>query len=159
MKNIAFQPFYDKTSRVLILGSFPSVKSRENGFYYGNKQNRFWKTIATIFDEPLPQNIEEKKAILLKYNIALYDIVEASSLKGSSDIELQKDFKLVSNLDKLLPPYTKVEKILCNGKLAYTLTKNNFKLDVPIIYMQSTSPANPRYNIDDWKKQLDFLKH
>lgn len=158
MNNIAFQPFYNKNSRILILGSFPSVKSREEGFYYGNKQNRFWKTLATTFNEPLPITIKDKQNLLTKYNIALYDIVESSPLKGSSDIELQKDYKLVSNLNILLPPYTKVEKILCNGKLAYNLTTENFDFNIPVICMQSTSPANPRFSFEEWQNQLNFLK-
>ncbi len=158
MNNIAFKPYYNKDSKVLILGSFPSIKSRQDGFYYGNKQNRFWKTIANIFEEPLPTTIIEKQTLLNKYKIALYDIVEKSPLKGSSDLELQKDYTLISNLDKLLPPYTKVEKIICNGKLAYNLTIQNFNLQVPVIYMQSTSPANPRYNLKDWLDELIFLK-
>lgn len=159
MKKCGFQPFYDKDSRVLILGSFPSVKSREEGFYYGNKQNRFWKYISLIFKQPLPQSIDEKKRLLITYKIALYDIVEETSLIGSSDLELEKDFKLVSNLHELLPPYTKVEKILCNGKLAFNLAKDNFQVEVPIVYMQSTSPANPRSTIEDWQRELEFLKN
>lgn len=159
MSNLGFKPFYNKDSRLLILGSFPSVKSREEGFYYGNKQNRFWRFLAQSFHEELPQTIQEKKDFLSKHNIALYDIVEESSLIGSSDLELEKDFKLVSSLHKLLPPYTKVEKILCNGKLAYNLTKENFQVEVPIIYMQSTSPANPRCKLKDWENELEFLKN
>ncbi len=158
MNKIAFQPYYNKNSRILILGSFPSVKSREEGFYYGNKKNRFWKTLAQTFNDPLPITIDEKKKLLNKYKIALYDVVESSSLKGSSDLELQKDYTLVSNLDKLLPPYTKVEKILCNGKLAYNLTIENFDFNIPVKYMQSTSPVNPRYRFEDWQKELNFLK-
>ena len=158
MNNYAFQPFYDKSSRVMILGSFPSVKSRQEGFYYGNKQNRFWKTLSNIFNESVPESIEDKKALLTRHHIALYDIVAVSSLKGSSDKALSKDFELINNLDKLLPPYTNVEKVICNGKLAYTLTTENFNLSVPVIYLNSTSPANPRYTFQEWENEFKFLK-
>ncbi len=158
MKKTGFQPFYDNNSQVLILGSFPSIKSREEGFYYGNKQNRFWKFLSHTLEEELPLTINEKKTLLTKHHIALYDIVEEASLNGSSDLELKKDFKLICNLHELLPPYTKVEKILCNGKLAYNLTKNNFQVKQPIIYMPSTSPANPRCRFEDWQRELEFLK-
>lgn len=158
MNNSAFEPYFDKNSKILILGSFPSIKSRQEGFYYGNKQNRFWKTLAKIFDEPIPESVLDKKSFLTKHNIALYDIVAKSSLKGSSDKELSKDFLLVNNLQKLLPPYTKVEKIVCNGKLAYNLTTQNFQLPIPVVYLNSTSPANPRFTFEEWQKELIFLK-
>ena len=121
-----FEPIYDENSKVLILGSFPSVKSRENGFYYGNPQNRFWKMLAQIFGEKFENDIESKKAFLKKHKLALYDVVLQSDLLGSADLSLEKSTRNLADISSLLPPHTKVEKILCNGKTAFKLlTENN----------------------------------
>ena len=80
-----FGPFYDSSSRILILGSFPSVKSREQGFYYGHPSNRFWKVISAIFEKEDPHDIDEKKALLTDCHIALYDVIDSCRIKGSSD--------------------------------------------------------------------------
>lgn len=151
-----FEPVYNKNSRILILGSFPSVKSREYGFYYGNKQNRFWKMLSQIFNENISDDIEDKKHFLLKHNIALYDVVLESDLKGSADVILEKSKNKIADMSFLLPPNTKVEKILCNGKTAYNLLVENLKTNIPIVYLPSTSPANPRFNITVWQKELKF---
>lgn len=149
-----FEPVYDKNSRILILGSFPSVKSRENGFYYGHKQNRFWKMLSQIYNEKISEDVENKKSFLLKHNIALYDVVLESDLKGSADLDLEKSQMKIADMSFLLPPHTKVEKIICNGKTAYNLLMENFNTTIPIVYLSSTSPANPRFNISDWQKEL-----
>ncbi len=149
-----FEPVYDKNSRILILGSFPSVKSRENGFYYGHKQNRFWKMLSQIYNENISEDVENKKSFLLKHNIALYDVVLESDLKGSADLDLEKSQMKIADMSFLLPPHTKVEKIICNGKTAYNLLMENFNTTIPIVYLSSTSPANPRFNISDWQKEL-----
>ena len=80
-----FPPLYDKDSKVLILGSFPSVKSREMKFFYGHPQNRFWKVIARIFDQENPTSIEEKKKLILDNNLALWDVIASCEIEGSSD--------------------------------------------------------------------------
>ena len=80
-----FDPFIDNQSEILVLGSFPSVKSRQAGFYYGNRQNRFWKVLATTFGESLPLTTKEKQEICRKHKIAMWDVVIESDLKGSSD--------------------------------------------------------------------------
>lgn len=80
-----FEPVYDKNSEILILGSFPSVKSREQGFYYGHPQNRFWKVLAAIVQEKIPDSIEEKKEMLLRNHIAVYDVIWQCKITGSSD--------------------------------------------------------------------------
>ena len=153
-----FKPVYDENSQVLILGSFPSVKSREQGFYYGNKQNRFWKMLSSVFDEEIQDNIEAKKSFLLKHHIALYDVIEQSDLKGSADIALEKSNNKTAEISFLLPPHTKVRKILCNGKTSFNiLTSNGTNCtvnNIPIVYMPSTSPANPRYDFAVWQKEL-----
>lgn len=84
-----FLPVYNEESRILILGSFPSVKSRENQFYYGHPQNRFWKVIAGIFKEPLPQTIDEKKDLLLRHRIAVWDVIDSCDIVGSSDSSIR----------------------------------------------------------------------
>ncbi len=152
-----FSPIYDKDSRVLILGSFPSVMSRANGFYYGNKQNRFWGMLEKSFNEKIKDDIESKKTFLLKHKIALYDIVIESNIVGSSDTTLEKSKNKIASFDNLLPPYTKIEKIICNGKTAYKLLLENYKLTEPIICLPSTSAANPRYDFNIWQKELNFL--
>ena len=77
-------PVYDANSRILVLGSFPSVKSREQQFFYGHKQNRFWKVLADLCGEPVPETIEEKKAMLLAHHIAIWDVIQSCDIKGSS---------------------------------------------------------------------------
>lgn len=149
-----FEPVYDKNSKVLILGSFPSVKSRAVGFYYGNKQNRFWNMLSKVLNENIPDDIEEKKKILKKHHIALWDVIQESDLKGSSDLELSKSNMTTKDFSFLLPPNTQIEKILCNGKTAYNLFTAFCKTDITTICMPSTSSANPRYSFETWQNQL-----
>ena len=82
-------PVYDEDSKVLILGSFPSVKSREEGFFYGHPQNRFWRVVSSVFDEDMPQTTEEKRAFLLRRNIALWDVIASCEIEGSSDASIK----------------------------------------------------------------------
>lgn len=170
-----FAPVFDENSEILILGSFPSVKSRQNGFYYGNKQNRFWKMLEEVYGEKIEDEIEAKKSFVLKHKIALYDVVEESNLSGSADATLEKSTYTPSDISFLLPPHTKVGKILCNGKTAYGILTKNLKKDIschsdkkliknqerqseicgiPIFCMMSTSPANPRFSVQEWKEIL-----
>lgn len=152
-----FEPVFDKNSKVLILGSFPSVKSRENGFYYGNKQNRFWKMLGIIFNEKIEDDITCKKQFLLNHGIALYDVVEKSNLLGSADNTLEKsDFK-VADFNSIFKKANNIEKVLCNGKTAYNIFINNYANNLPVICLPSTSSANPRFDILLWKKELEFL--
>ncbi len=155
--NKGFDPIFDENSRVLILGSFPSKKSRDVGFYYGNKQNRFWKTLAMIFDHAPLETINEKIDFLKSHNIALYDVIAESDIEGSADQALIKSNNALTSLGPLLPPHTKVEKILCNGKAAFNILCNS-PITIPIIYLPSTSPANVSFNPADWFRELNFLK-
>lgn len=154
-----FDAVFNENSRVLILGSFPSVKSREAKFYYGHPQNRFWKTLSTIFNETIENSISQKTMFLLKHNIALFDVVKQSDLKGSADLDLQKSTHEMADLNFLLPPRTNIEKILCNGQTAYSLFTKNYKTTIPVICMPSTSSANPRFSIAKWQNELSFLKN
>lgn len=151
---IGFEPVFDNESKILILGSFPSVISRKENFYYGNKQNKFWKMLENIYNTTL-SSIEEKKKFLLNHKIALWDIVESCDIEGSLDINI-KNIKIV-DLYRVLPPNTNISKILCNGKKSYELTSKYLQkenINIECIYMPSTSPANIRFDISEWTKVL-----
>lgn len=150
-----FEPLVDENSQILILGSFPSVKSRENAFYYGNPQNRFWKVLASIFNEKVPTNIEEKIVLCKANHIALWDVVASSNLQGSSDLTLAKSAYCLSNIKGLLSKFPNIQKIVCNGKLAYKLLCKNFSdLNIDIVCLPSTSPANTSFKFEEWQKEL-----
>lgn len=154
-----FGPYYDHGSTILILGSFPSVKSREQQFFYGHPQNRFWPMIASLFDKPLPKSIEEKKAFLKETHIALYDVIEECEIKNSSDSSIRN--VVVSDLTPILDG-SKVGLILLNGRKAgdlfvrYQLPKLGNRADYAI--MPSTSPANAATSmarlLDTWGAQI-----
>ena len=115
-----FSPVYNEESRILILGSFPSVKSRENQFYYGHPQNRFWKVIAGIFKEPLPQTIDEKEDLLLRHRIAVWDVIDSCDIVGSSDSSIRN---VVPNDMNLILSNAKIQGIFANGGKAHQLLK------------------------------------
>lgn len=150
-KYYGFPPLFDSNSRILILGSFPSVKSREQQFYYGNKQNRFWKTINKAFGAEAV-TVSEKKQLCLENGIALWDIVTSCEIRGSMDSDI-KNYEL-ADLSEVLS-HAAVRKILCNGAKAYQLTATAYTGNVPIVKMPSTSPANVRFDEQIW---LDHLK-
>lgn len=142
-----FPPFYSTHSAILILGSFPSVASRKAGFYYHHSQNRFWKVIAALTQESVPVTIEAKKALLAKHHIALWDVIEECSIKGSSDASIH-DVK-ASNIPMLLEQCP-IERIFANGQTAAKLyTKHCEALTCkPIITLPSTSPANATFHLN-----------
>ncbi len=153
---MGFPPVYNKDSKVLILGSFPSVKSRQGSFYYGNKQNRFWRMLFGVFGEEYKDSTEEKKAFLLRHGIALWDMATECKIQGSSDATLTQP-----KLADLTPIFStaKLQRILLNGSLAYQLFCSKYA-DVPIPYykMPSTSPANPKYDEKVWREMLYDLR-
>ena len=152
-RKIGFAPVFDKDSRVLILGSFPSVKSREIDFYYGHKQNRFWKMLCGYFGEEIPSTIDGKKAFLGRNHIALWDMVVSCEIQGSSDASVKN--ALIADLNEVLGR-ARIEKILLNGSLSYDLFMKSYAdLEIPYAKMPSTSPANPRYDEKIWKGALD----
>lgn len=145
-----FEPIFNKDSKVLILGSFPSVKSRENNFYYGNPNNKFWKMLQWVTNKKIPTSVDEKIAFLLKYKIALWDIVSSCEITGSSDSEIKVNS--IADINKIIS-VADIKKILCNGKTAYSLTIKNFPNLEPIcISLPSTSPANTTFSYDKWTK-------
>ena len=133
------EPVYNQDSRILILGSFPSVKSREAKFFYHHPQNRFWKVLAALFQEEVPQTIEEKKTFLLRNHLALWDVIESCEIKGSSDASITN--VKVNDLD-LIVKNCPVEKIITNGKAANRYYHQYFDYNLPVIQLPSTSPAN-----------------
>ena len=115
-----FPALYNKESEILILGSLPSVKSREQMFFYGHPQNRFWKVIAAVLNEPVPKNIEEKKAMLYRHHVALWDTIYSCDIIGSSDSSI----KNVVPMDlKAIVKDSNVKRIFCNGKLPNVFSK------------------------------------
>ena len=146
-----FPPVFDSNSRVLILGSFPSVKSRETQFYYGNKQNRFWTTLCEALGQQPVTTVDEKKRLCTTHGVALWDIVESCEIRGSMDTDIT-DYTLV-DLSQVLNR-CKIEKILCNGATAYKLTASVYSGEIPVYKLGSTSPANPRFNKEEWLQQL-----
>ena len=176
-----FGPFYQSDSKILILGSFPSIKSRADGFYYGNKQNRFWKMLSKIFAEknqkkseisktsenlePLEsseklesiETIEQKKNFLRKNKIALYDTIKECSISGSADSSIRD--VVPADIKKILKE-SKIEKILLNGKTAekYFLKYQSPELQAISKTMPSTSPANAVWTLEKlvqcWSKEF-----
>jgi hypoxanthine-DNA glycosylase len=149
---IGFEPFYDNDSRVLILGSFPSVISRKTDFYYGNPHNAFWRIISEHFNEPLPKTNEDKKSLLKRCKIALWDVVASCNIVGSQDATI-KDFT-VADIKGLLAK-TNINCILLNGGRAAAIFEKYFKdIGVNYIKLPSTSPANTRRNEEEWYDAL-----
>lgn len=143
--NIA--PLYDENSRYLILGSFPSVKSRQTGFFYGHPQNRFWKIMAAIFNEEVPETIREKKAFLLRNKVALWDVIGSCDIEGSSDASIRN---VIPNDISPLLKKTGIRKIFVNGKTAQKLYIRYLqeKTGIEAILLPSSSPANAVYSLD-----------
>lgn len=147
-----FEPVCDSNSKVLILGSFPSVKSRKVEFYYGNRQNRFWRTVASFFGEELPETTEEKRAFLLRNKIALWDIVTECEIVGSQDSTI-KNFK-VADINSLLQK-SEIGYIILNGSKAFTIFEKYYSdIRIPYLKLSSTSPANTRFDEKEWQSAL-----
>ena len=149
-----FPPVFDTESKVLILGSFPSVVSREKNFYYANRNNRFWKVMSMVFQE----EISDKKDFCLKHHIALWDVIHSCSIVGSSDASI-KDV-CVNDIGTLVEK-TKIKTIFLTGKKATTLFSKYVALDIEAIGLPSTSSANASMHLEDlveaYKKILEKL--
>ena len=140
-------PFYNNDSEILILGSFPSVKSRETGFFYGHPQNRFWKVLAALFDENVPQTIPEKKAFLSRSHIALWDVIGSCEIEGSSDASIRG---VVPNDLRVILDHAPVRTICVNGKTAYRYYEKYMrpKTGREAVCLPSTSPANAAWSLE-----------
>lgn len=152
-----FSPVFDENSRLLVLGSFPSVKSRAQGFYYGHPQNRFWKVLAAICECEVPKTIEEKKELLLTNHIAVWDVIDSCDIIGSSDSSIKN--VIPADIAGLLKK-TEVTRIYCNGKTAGNLYDKFCKehTGIEAVVLPSTSPANAAFSperlVEVWKKEL-----
>lgn len=153
-------PLYDGDSRVLILGSFPSVKSREGMFFYHHPQNRFWRVLSTVLEEPLPVTIAEKSAMLHRNHIALWDVIGSCEISGSSDSSIRN--VVPNNLGPIFAA-TSIGAVFCNGGTAhryygrYTRQRTGMEAGC----LPSTSPANAAWSVerlvDSWRAILPWL--
>lgn len=143
-----FDPVYNSQSRILILGSFPSVRSREIGFYYGHPQNRFWRVLARIYESNrLPVTIQERRTFVLDHQIALWDVIHSCDITGSSDASIRN---AKANDLSILLERTGIERIFCNGKRSYDLYCRHLEKPTGIsaILLPSTSAANAAWSLD-----------
>lgn len=156
------KPVYDKNSKILILGSFPSVKSREEGFFYGHKQNRFWRVLAAVFGENPPETVEEKKAFLLRNRIAVWDVICSCDIEGSSDSSIKN---VVPNDLSIILEKADIRQIYVNGKKAEELYKKYIfpLIEREAVCLPSTSPANAAWNLERlvevWKRISENQKN
>jgi len=151
-----FDPVWDKDCRVLVLGTFPSVKSRENAFYYGHPQNRFWRVLARVYNEPVPDMVPEKRRFLLRHHIALWDVIARCDIAGSADSSIAN--AVPNDLPGLLAECP-VSRILLNGKTAERIYLKYWRgLDIACRCLPSTSPANAAWSLErlaaEWGKAL-----
>ena len=140
------EPLYDKNSKILILGSFPSQKSREQKFFYGHPQNRFWKVLSLILKSDEPKTVEEKKRFLLSNNIAVWDVIASCEIVGSSDNSIKN---VVPNDLSVILSTANIKKIFVNGKTAEKFYNKYLKkkLGITAHLLPSTSPANAAWSV------------
>jgi len=156
-KSRAFQPVYDKKSKILILGTAPSIKSCESGFYYGHPQNRFWKVIAGLCQSGIPETVKQKKELLLNNGIALWDVIDTCEIIGSADSSIKNI--VVNDFSKVLRE-SQIEAIYANGTKALQIYEKYVEKEtkIKIAGLPSTSPLNARYSFDmlfqAWEKEL-----
>lgn len=141
------QPVYDSQSQILILGSFPSVKSREEGFFYGHPQNRFWRVLAAVCKAEMPVMVEEKKKFLLENHIAVWDVIQSCDIEGSSDSSIKN---VVPNDIQIILDFAPIKTICVNGKKAEQLYKKYIqpKTGREAVCLPSTSPANAAWSLE-----------
>ena len=147
MTSHPFGPLYNEKSKVLILGSFPSVKSREENFFYGHPQNRFWKVLSKVFDHKIPQTIDEKREFLLERGIALWDVIASCEITGSSDSSIKE---VTANDISVILDAADIKKIYVNGKTAEKYFNKYIKSKTgrEAVCLPSTSPANAAWSIE-----------
>lgn len=162
MENVKHEipPIFDKNSKILVLGSFPSVKSRESQFFYHHPQNRFWKVLSSVIGVDTPTSIEEKKKFLLDNNIALWDVIASCDIEGSSDSSIKN--VVTNDLDKIIENCN-IKQIFCNGGKSYELYRKYCEKDTNLkaIKLPSTSPANARFSLEkliaEWNIILNYI--
>lgn len=150
------KPLYRDDSRILILGSFPSVKTREYGFFYGHPQNRFWPLMEALFEEDLSTDIEERRDFLLSHHLAVYDSIYQCDIIGSSDASIKN--VIPADLKSIFAT-ADIRQVFCNGGTSYKYYKKYHakKSGIPGIQLPSTSPANARYRLDDLVKEWEVI--
>lgn len=153
-------PTWDQTSRILILGSFPSVKSREMAYFYGHPQNRFWRVLSLLFDEPFPETVEERRSLLLRHRIAAWDVIASCTIAGSADSSIRD--VVVNDLSPILTG-APIRQIYVNGKKADALYRKYLlpQIGREAVCLPSTSPANAAWSLDKllsvWQQILTCL--
>ena len=150
-------PVFDENSRVLILGSFPSAKSREEMFFYGHPQNRFWRVTAAVFAEDVPKTVAEKQKFLLSHGIALWDVLASCDIEGSADSTIKN---AVPNALSRIFAAAKIEKIFLNGKTAEKYYNKYMKkpLGISAVCLPSTSPANAAWGVEKLVQAWSVIK-
>lgn len=152
-----FKPVYDENSKILILGTIPSPKSRENGFYYGHPQNRFWKVIAKVLNEELPKTNEEKENLMLKNKIALFDVLSSCNITNADDSSIKSE---IPNDFSEIFEKANIKAIFTTGKKATKLYEKYFvktKEDLKPIYLPSTSGANCSIKIEKLIEEFEVI--
>ena len=155
MEKHTIEPVYNENSRILILGSFPSVKSREEGFFYGHPQNRFWRVVSSVMGEECPRTVEEKKRFLVKNNIAVWDVIHSCDIEGSSDSSIKN--VTPNDLSEILEN-AEIKQIFTNGNTADKLFKK-YNPDKNALKLPSTSPANASYSLEKLVEHWKVLKN
>jgi len=160
-----FKPIFDKNSKILILGSFPSVISRKFGFYYTNPQNRFWRVLAAILNAAVPESTDEKIKFLLSPHIAIYDAAISCEIEGSSDAKMSKIIPV--NLEPIFSG-ARIAQVFANGGKAYEICKKYLEDEIikatknEVIKLPSTSPANAKFSLEklkcEWKVVANTLR-
>ena len=150
------EPIFSERSEILILGSFPSVRSREAAFYYGNPQNRFWQMLADVFGEPLPADNGARRALILDHSLALWDVIASCRIRGSADSAIAD--VTPNDLSRVLA-FAPIRRVLLNGKTAEKyFRKYHADLALPVVTLPSTSPANAAWSLgnltDVWRAAL-----
>ncbi|MDR2803979.1 MAG: DNA-deoxyinosine glycosylase [Treponema sp.] len=147
-----FDPVYDTDCTALVLGTMPSPVSREKGFYYGHPRNRFWTVLAALFDEPFPASTEDRRRLVLKHHIALWDVIASCEIEGASDSRIKKP---VCNDFLPLLEQTKISRVYTTGRKAYTLYMKHCygRTKLAALPLPSTSPANCRVTIPELIEQ------
>ena len=142
-----FAPLFGPDSRILILGSFPSVKSREQNFYYGHPQNRFWKVLAALYDQPVPTSVPEKRELILGHALALWDSVGSCTITGSSDASIRS---ARPNDLRIILDACPIRKIYCNGRKSFEMYRKWIfpSIGMEAVCLPSTSPANAQWSLE-----------
>lgn len=157
MEHHNIPPLYDENSKILILGSFPSVKSREGQFFYHHPQNRYWKVMAAVLEVPAPETIEAKKKMILSHHIAMWDVIASCDISGSSDSSIKN--VVPNDIGKLLKE-TAISRIYTNGGTAHKYYRKYIykAIGKEDIQLPSTSPANAAWSLERlilaWKEEL-----